>query len=113
MDLSNNDREKIVFWASKHPEIKAVYLFGSRPRGDSGPDSDIDLGLVLNQQKGDSNTLASWIEFDNNWKVELARELTAPLDLQWYDVQLEQHNDGDTQIVWTGIKKDGVLLYHE
>ena len=29
------------------PEIAAVYVFGSVARGDAGPESDLDLGLVL------------------------------------------------------------------
>ena len=48
VNLSENDRADIVAWAKRHPEIKQVYLYGSRARGDNREDSDIDLALVLN-----------------------------------------------------------------
>lgn len=34
-------------WAATTPEIAEVWLFGSRAKGTSGADSDVDLGLVL------------------------------------------------------------------
>lgn len=33
------------------PCVKAVYLFGSRARGDGGPRSDIDLAIQLNAHR--------------------------------------------------------------
>lgn len=36
-----------------HPEIAAVYVFGSVARGSAGPESDLDLGLVF-QRRGDT-----------------------------------------------------------
>src|SRR5262245_44687537 len=35
-----------------------VYLFGSRARGDSGPDSDYDLMVVLNERTAPMHKLA-------------------------------------------------------
>jgi len=32
---------------AEHPEIAAVYLFGSAARGEAGAESDLDLGIVF------------------------------------------------------------------
>ena len=34
-------------------DVAQVIMFGSRARGDHGPDSDLDLAVVLNGQRGD------------------------------------------------------------
>jgi len=39
--------EALRQWAATKPTIKALYVFGSRARGDGQPDSDIDLAFEL------------------------------------------------------------------
>src|SRR5439155_4441739 len=39
--------ETLAEWISPAPGIPAVYLFGSRVRGDHRPDSDVDVRLHL------------------------------------------------------------------
>jgi predicted nucleotidyltransferase len=34
-------------WASKNESVRQLWLFGSRARGDSREDSDIDLAIAL------------------------------------------------------------------
>jgi predicted nucleotidyltransferase len=34
-------------------DVAEVIMFGSRARGDHGPDSDLDLAVVLNGSRGD------------------------------------------------------------
>jgi predicted nucleotidyltransferase len=48
MDLSKDQQDAIVAWATRTPLVSAVYLFGSRAKGMSRPDSDVDLALVVN-----------------------------------------------------------------
>lgn len=36
--------------AERHPEIAAVYLFGSVARGEARADSDVDLGIVFKRR---------------------------------------------------------------
>src|SRR3970040_1750388 len=38
---------RLVARATKDPDVLAVLLFGSRPRGDAAPSSDFDVCLVL------------------------------------------------------------------
>jgi len=34
------------------PEVRLAYVFGSRARGDAGPESDLDLGVVVDTAPG-------------------------------------------------------------
>jgi hypothetical protein len=103
--ISDEDRARIVAWARKHPEIRAVYLYGSRARGDNQPDSDIDLAIVLHQQRGDSDTLTTWIFWQAAWKKNPDLRLSQPVDMQWYE------KGAGLERVGPGVERDGILLY--
>lgn len=45
--LDKDQVAKIIRFAEAHPEISAVYLFGSFATGHSKPKSDIDLGILF------------------------------------------------------------------
>lgn len=46
MEINPNTKNKIINYFSKRPEIAAVYLYGSRARGDAKRSSDIDLAVL-------------------------------------------------------------------
>lgn len=48
------------------PGIPAVYLFGSRVRGDHRPDSDVDLRIRLNEWDPDPEFNLNWWWTDQN-----------------------------------------------
>ena len=50
------------------PEIAVGYLFGSRARGEPGPESDLDVGLVL-KRRGETAEQHYW------WICDLASRL--------------------------------------
>ena len=102
MDLSEKDRLAIVDWAASLLEVKEVYLFGSRARSSSHPDSDIDLALVFRDSERNHNQqLADFAMFDLEHSVFLAERLTHQLDLRWIGLPR----------VKRGVEKDGVLVY--
>jgi hypothetical protein len=105
VNISEEDRQEIVAWARRHPEIKAVYLYGSRARGDHRPDSDIDLAVVMNTQPGDTNAYTTWIF----WKSECDKapdlHLSCPIQLEWYE------KGADLKVVGPAVERDGILLY--
>lgn len=90
-----------------------MYLYGSRARGNSQPDSDIDIGIVMNRHSGDSNTLATWSGEGGRLEKDLRSKLSSPLDLQWYDKEREQLHNDEASYVYDGILADGILLYSE
>ena len=50
-------REPICRVAELHPEVRAVYIFGSQSRGVARPDSDVDLGVLYRSRQALSATL--------------------------------------------------------
>lgn len=113
MQISDEDRERIVDWASRHIEIKAVYLYGSRARGEHRSDSDIDIGIILNRHRSDNNTLATWCCEGGRLRDDLRDKLSVSLDLQWYDIEREQLLEGEASKVYDGVQADGILFYTE
>lgn len=47
MDISETQLRSIQSWALHEPFIKEVYLFGSRAKGTSRPDSDVDIAIAF------------------------------------------------------------------
>ena len=104
MDISIDQiRVVVADWADSHREIEQVFLFGSRARGDSTPDSDVDLALVVVGIEGE-NAYARYIFNKKVWKDELESALGQSISM----VRLIDH--GKPEIL-AGIARDGVLLY--
>lgn len=60
-DLNDNERQALDtlvqrLYARHGDHIQSVVLFGSKARGDAGPDSDIDVLVVLNNDDPDLRT---------------------------------------------------------
>jgi predicted nucleotidyltransferase len=47
VNLPGSILENLARVAATHPEIRAVYLFGSQVKGDARPDSDLDVGVLF------------------------------------------------------------------
>jgi hypothetical protein len=47
MDLPADSVELIRQWAARTNAVREVWLFGSRAKGTSRPDSDVDIGIYL------------------------------------------------------------------
>lgn len=71
LDLSTQQRMAIVAWAEATPLVSAIYLFGSRAKSISRPDSDADLALVL----AAANPVDAFLGAKEDWQNEL-RSLT-------------------------------------
>ncbi len=107
MNLSQEDRKKIIAWGENHPEIRQIFLYGSRARGDNRDDSDIDLAIVLNRNSGDSDTFTTWIFWHADWIKNRDLSLSRQVDIQWYE------KGAGLERVGPGVERDGVLLYEQ
>ena len=47
MQLTDEQRDAIIAWAERTPQVQSVMLFGSRCKGTARPDSDVDLALAM------------------------------------------------------------------
>jgi hypothetical protein len=52
--------EILADWIEPAPGVPAVYLFGSRVRGDHRPDSDVDVRLFLNEWRNLTTVDMEW-----------------------------------------------------
>jgi predicted nucleotidyltransferase len=66
-------------WADSPPGIPAVYLFGSRVRGDHRPGIDVDVRLYLDEWRGDEETLRWWMRQNETDFAALKAQLPGPL----------------------------------
>jgi predicted nucleotidyltransferase len=70
-------------WALQRQSIKAVWLFGSRTRGEATPDSDYDLGLELlpGISPSDDGPFTDFFFNWEDWKADLIVRLGAEVDI--------------------------------
>jgi predicted nucleotidyltransferase len=73
MDMSETWIEVIKEWAERTPSIRAVWLFGSRAKGTSDQESDVDLAIYLMPPDGKTNwALGVYTALGDQWQRELA-----------------------------------------
>jgi hypothetical protein len=104
MNISAEDKSCIVEWARKHPEIRAVYLFGSRAKETNRPDSDIDLAVRIVPRPHEVTQLV-WSDWHRRYEAKPDLNTSHPPHLWWYEegVGLER--------IEKAVKQHGVLLY--
>lgn len=66
-------------WIDAAPGVSAVYLFGSRVRGDHRPDSDVDVRLFVEDMKPDPVTVPWWMEQNETDFADVKSRLPGPL----------------------------------
>jgi predicted nucleotidyltransferase len=104
MDISiDHIRDVVTNWADSYHEITRVFLFGSRARGDSTPDSDIDLAIVV-VGNSDETAFTRYFFNQNDWKRELGSALGRSISM----VRVIDHGKPEVQ---ESIAREGVLLY--
>jgi hypothetical protein len=86
--------EILARWVDHVTCVPAVYLFGSRVRGDHRPDSDVDVRLFLDNWKPNRESMLWWDEQNNTDFAELRGQLPGSLTLH-----REPRNDADQQIL--------------
>jgi len=76
MDMRDEWISALREWAAHNDSVRELWLFGSRAKGTSRPDSDVDIALALMPPNGKHNwALAAYIEFFEDWKSELRAAL--------------------------------------
>ena len=91
-------------WATSQPSINRVWLFGSRARGEAGPDSDLDIALEVVPAYPDASATDCWFTHSSQWRGELAARFP-------FRIQLELLDGMSTPTISRGIEKSGVLAY--
>ena len=87
-------------WAASVSYLGAVYVFGSRARGEHRPDSDLDVAYVIDRQVRDRPSMAPL----SDWESTLRRDIPVKVDL-WST----EHDRGEER-VWPGVVADGIVV---
>jgi len=96
------DTEKATNIFRLYPQIKLVYLFGSRARGTAGPSSDYDFAVYLDEKDAQARF---------NIRLGLMGKLSQYLRSDDVDVLIM--NDVKGPEVKYRIIKEGILLYEQ
>lgn len=101
---------KISQWAKAKPMIKAIWVFGSRARGDHRDNSDLDLAVELDLSvfdgADDSGGAATWA-FDVKPLKEELDKLTG-LNVDW-----QHYEKGVTSVIEAGLSKSSKIIYEK
>jgi len=83
---------------------RRVYLFGSKARGDAGPDSDYDL-LIVVADDASADRRRSWLGYERLWGIPAAADVV---------VCTEQYFDSRLHVIASlpaTVMREGKLLY--
>jgi predicted nucleotidyltransferase len=70
MQLTDEQRDAIIAWAERTPQVQAVMLFGSRCKGTARPDSDVDLAITMMKGRWERR-FKNYRDNVNAWEREL------------------------------------------
>jgi predicted nucleotidyltransferase len=82
LDLPDEKRQLLIAWAERTNAIAELWLFGSRAKGTSHSDSDVDLAAVLMPKIGNHDwAMGDYVALcDRAWKPELMQIVDGPVD---------------------------------
>lgn len=103
MDMRSEWVRGLREWAQVNDNVRQLWLFGSRARGDAREDSDVDLALALMPPDGKHDwALGNYFRFESEWKQELQAIVGRA-------VSIEPLVPGETSDV--RLRREGVLLW--
>jgi predicted nucleotidyltransferase len=103
--IESSVADSIARWAADNPEVRRVWVFGSRANDTYHTDSDIDIAVELEPVGDSEETLTRWIARSDLWESQLQSQVAPKVDLDWFDP------DGNTPTVAAGLNEAKVLIY--
>jgi len=97
-------RDAISAWALANQSVAAVYVFGSRARGDNKADSDLDLAILVDAPDGAH--LSEFIEHRAEWQ----RELNARVKNVVVNLGLANQEEAGL-VAPPAVTRDGILIF--
>src|SRR5215510_12124656 len=79
--LTDKQLAAILSWAKKTPDVQAIFLRGSRGAGTAGPESEVELALLIKGQDPLIG-LATFIINRRAWRSELEGDLGVSVQLE-------------------------------
>lgn len=95
--------ETLRVWASAKPFVRRMWIYGSRAKGTSTAESDLDVALQIDSVGNDETSYTSFVYEAKGWRSELQLCLPYELHLKWYDSTNAPVRDG--------VDSAGILVY--
>jgi predicted nucleotidyltransferase len=103
MDMQDDWLRDLSSWASKNDCVRELWLFGSRARGDSSPESDVDLAIALMPATGKHDwALGAYCALGDEWQRQLETIVGRHVSLE----AIVPGTDEDA-----AVRRSGVLLW--
>jgi predicted nucleotidyltransferase len=95
MDMESAWLDALRSWASTNDSIRELWLFGSRAKGTSHSESDVDIAVVLMPAVGKHNwALGNYFALQGNWKRQLEAIVGRHVSLE----AIEPLSHGDAEV---------------
>jgi predicted nucleotidyltransferase len=104
-DIQRSAADSIAQWAAENPEVRFVWVFGSRAKNTHRADSDIDIAVELEPVADSEETLTRWIAHADLMKSQLQSRIAPKVDLEWFDP------DGSTPNIEAALNDAKMLVY--
>ena len=99
MEISEACVQAIREWAARTDCVREVWLFGSRAKRSSKPDSDVDLAIYLMPPDGNTDWAGgAFFHLHTKWELELKQIVGLTFDLTLVDPD----DLGDQEVRSTG-----------
>ena len=101
MDMPDEWVAALRVWASRNDSVRELWLFGSRAKGCSQSDSDVDLALVLMPANGKHDWAGgAFLACHKEWKRQLEDLVGRHVSLE----AMEPGTHGDVEVRRSGIR---------
>jgi predicted nucleotidyltransferase len=95
----------VAQWAESQPLVIKAWIFGSRVRGTSRQDSDVDVAIEVAALPGDSGPLTTFMFAADDLRRSIQAMLPLKVDLQWYGGPVE------TPTIHAGLQQSSIVVY--
>jgi len=103
MDMRDEWLRGLCAWAATNGNVRQLWLFGSRARGDAREDSDVDIALALMPPDGKTDwALGAYFAFESEWKQQLKAVVERDVSIE----PLVSGTDADVRV-----RREGKLLW--
>jgi predicted nucleotidyltransferase len=100
MDMRDEWLDALSNWTTSNHNVWALWIFGSRAKGTSQPDSDIDIAIELVPPTNNHNwALWAYIKLFDEWKEQLRQAVSWSVSL----VAIRPGFDMDKEVRETGV----------